>query len=198
VAQLHGRIEAIAEIDGVELRDDAVAVEFANARERRHVDFRVADAAAYAANAAADAADAATRGGADAAREKIILAMRADFEVLLRLAKQEKWTGESPADPDRLGPLWPLGKPDGWPEGDTAAPPVLRIDITVPPGMTPEQSKEFNLRVAKFYAALSGLDAAMGGHGLRILDEGSCEIVPATDEMPVRTSGPSRLVGTGA
>lgn len=115
-----------------------------------------------------------------------------DFQRLLALAASERWTDDTPVDPDRLGPLWPFGKPKGWSAFAERGRPsqVLQIDLVVPSGMSAAVSREFNHKVAAFYAALSGLHAAMGGTGLRILDEGSCESIPAEDEAPLERGSP--------
>ena len=42
-------------------------------------------------------------------------AIRQDFEDLVRAAKQNKWTDQSPVDQSCFRSMWPTGKPKGWP-----------------------------------------------------------------------------------
>lgn len=73
-----------------------------------------ADAAADA--HAADAAAAAAAHAADADADTVPM-IRQDYERLRDLAKQHRWMDKSPVDAALLGPLWPDGLPEGWPEG---------------------------------------------------------------------------------
>jgi len=42
--------------------------------------------------------------------------IRRDFDLLLRLASAYGWTDDTPVPPEVFGPLWPEGKPAGWPD----------------------------------------------------------------------------------
>jgi hypothetical protein len=142
----------------------------------------VAEAAAHAAHSAAAAASEAYA----AAYEFNLAAMWSDYDRLFALANEDVWTDESPVDPDWLGPLWPQGKPEGWPDDPNAAeqPAGLSLTIEVPDNWTDEQI------TAKVREVVDKLDTAyrqLGGRdGLRLL--------PPTDvTVPVEV-----LTGVGA
>ncbi len=42
--------------------------------------------------------------------------IRRDFDLLVRLASAYGWTDDTPVPPEVFGPLWPEGKPAGWPD----------------------------------------------------------------------------------
>lgn len=118
--------------------------------------------AAYAPTAAYYAAVAA---GALAAVR--IAATRADFELLQSLALIAEWSDESPVDPDLLGPLWPQGAPEGWPETPSCEDDIggLQVEFEVPDGTSDEEA----LRLMDGYLSrLNTLHRAIGGKGLRI------------------------------
>jgi len=154
----------------------------------------VAYAAAYAAADARSAAAAATaaRSVTDAyafayalteaayASSASDAAARRDFNLLHKLAQgaasadwgeRTPWTDETPVDPDLLGPLWPFGEPEGWPEearepraGDRR----IRIKLTAPPHVSDEESAA---AMAELVRRMDDLQRAMGGSGLIIDDE---------------------------
>lgn len=134
------------------------------------------------------------------AHARAIAAMRRDFDLLMYAAEQHQWTDDTPVPPEFFGPLWPDGEPEGWPGEDIAAdqPPVaLKLQIAVPRGMSEAESNEFNDRVVGFLAALSALDASMGGTGLQILDDASQEPVDEVSEEPIDENvGPAVEVGS--
>lgn len=106
-----------------------------------------ADAASWAAFIAADAADDAradflgTYTAADATRAyyaarqacfaahnwldstvpAINACMQSDYELLSRFSQDRGWTDSSPVDIALLGPLWPNGRPVGWPDEAVAS-----------------------------------------------------------------------------
>lgn len=150
-----------------------------------------AAAAAAAARAAARAADlAAVRAAVRAAD----IAMRRDYELLKTLAAREGWTGESPVDPDLLGPLWAEGEPEGWPEssaqknrsseaefsqGSVARVVKIRrkdmdiphVDFWIDPGDATSDD------IAELFIALSDLQRALGGEGLVFNKAGGKDLV---------------------
>lgn len=127
-----------------------------------------AAAAAADANAGAAAADAAyAAAGAARAYSFALAAIRPDFELLKSLAAFEGWTPESPVDPDLLGPLWPQGVPEGWPDTLSCEDDVsgLQVEFEVPDGTSDEEA----LRLMDGYLSrLNALHRAIGGKGLRI------------------------------
>ena len=54
--------------------------------------------------------------------ERVLQAMRRDFELLQGAAQREKWTDDTPVPMAFFGPLWPEGEPEGWPGGDHTEP----------------------------------------------------------------------------
>jgi len=60
----------------------------------------------------------------------------------------------------------------------------MKIEITVPAGLTGEASKAFNARVVEFLKALNTLHHASRGHGLRIIESASSEPEPKQDDPP--------------
>jgi hypothetical protein len=152
-----------------------------------------AASAAYAASAAdaADAADAAASAAAyayaaSASADAYAYAIHQDFELLRSLAKEQGWTDDTAVGTALLGPLWPDGKPEGWPdEPKPERPEHLKIELVTPAGLTGAESDDLNRRVAAFFAELSALHVAMGGTGLRLVEHNSQETVPEEDRLPV-------------
>lgn len=95
--------------------------------------------------------------------------------------------------------MWPEGAPEGWSieEATAPAPPSLKIEIQTPPGMDEQASKEFNQRVARLFAEMSALHVAMGGNGLRILDDASAAPVLDEDELPIGVGDPGCVEAGG-
>jgi hypothetical protein len=129
----------------------------------------------------------------------ISAAMRRDLALLLDLAKAEGWTDATGVDVDRLGPLWPDGPPEGWPaDGSEDEPrPVMKVQVTVPPGLTDAQRAQFEAKLADLFAAMSAYDAEMGGSGLRILDSGGFTESPVGDTADDSTPEPTTELAAG-
>lgn len=151
-----------------------------------------ADAAALAALAAVAprsaprAARAAARAAAhDAVSRK---AIRVDFDLLALAAAQEAWTDGTPVPPEFFGPLWPNGRPPGWPSDDepSSEGAELVCTIDVPEGMSDEEVLEL---VAGLAAKADAVHRAYGGHGLEI-EEGNVDIEREV-ECPVPAGGAS-------
>lgn len=117
-----------------------------------------ADAAADAATAADTAADAYTAYPA-------YPAMRRDFNRLLTLAREEKWTSDTPVDPDWLGPIGNIDEADSVPATRTPQPDdVLELTLRVPAAASDEEIK---LLVKQFVLSASKYHLAHGGSGLK-------------------------------
>lgn len=142
-----------------------------------------------------NAVDDAFRAIAIATTIGVTAAIRRDLDLLLHASKTENWTDDTPVPPEFFGPMWPDGPPEGWPEEEaaTSAPPTLKVEIQVPAGMDEQRSKEFNQRVARLFAEMSALHVAMGGNGLRIIDDASATPVPDDDELPIGVGDPDRV-----
>jgi len=41
--------------------------------------------------------------------------LRRDFDDLVKLSEWQRWTNDTPVPPEVFGPLWPEGRPEGWP-----------------------------------------------------------------------------------
>jgi hypothetical protein len=162
---------------------------------------RTAHAAAYAANDdvdAAAAAEAVADGVADEDTSTFIKAMWVDYDFLIATGNPARPKGSQhpnpddiPVDPDRLGPLWPDGEPEGWPAAERrrnelfdsrtrrkwklfqstifaehSLKPVPSIEIYIDPG---EAGRE---EVKAVLLALSDLHRAAGGLGLEFKRDG--------------------------
>lgn len=124
----------------------------------------------------------------------------ADFELLKELSQREKWDNETPVPPEVFGPMWPNGVSEGWPKlSDDGEQLYLKIELAVPQGMSEEESDEFNERTARFFAKLSAAHVAMGGTGLRIVEDASCAVEPILieDNEPVGAGSSSDKEGWG-
>jgi hypothetical protein len=109
-----------------------------------------------------------------------------DFLRLRELRMQERWSENSPVDPDWLGPLWTEGTKRGWSSQSVpvACTPAMQFEFIIPAGLDESARTEFRSRVAHFYASLSEAHVMMGGTGLRILDEAGATPRSSLDEAP--------------
>ncbi len=123
--------------------------------------------------------------------------IRQDYELLFAehgRSKDINWP------PQFFGPLWPDGAPVGWPadpppsEGEYA----LKAEIRTPPGLKKRESREFNQHVVALFAEMSALHVAMGGNGLRILDDASTAPEFVEDESPIDADEPEPATTGGA
>jgi hypothetical protein len=89
--------------------------------------------------------------------------IREDFEAIRAFASASDLTIEEPISPTVFGPLWPEGRPEGWPDPERAAGIVITFDI--PDDMTTADAVALAEELA---AALCALDLAGGGHGVAI------------------------------
>jgi hypothetical protein len=94
--------------------------------------------------------------------------IRSDIESLAALARQNKWTDESPVDVALLGPLWPPGAEPPWakqpPNGTDVA--GLQVTYTIPDDMSDDEAIAY---INKHLAAMSDLHRAISGTGLRVI-----------------------------
>lgn len=133
----------------------------------RSVSFRLGHLGA--AKAAVDAASAVDV----AAGESIAAAMRSDLLTLAARSVAERWSDETPVDPNLCGPLWPDGEPEGWPKAksesseemasssslDTLSPPVFLLAWN--PDIVSDED------YAAVVTALGDLVRAEGGLGIQ-------------------------------
>ncbi len=119
------------------------------------------------------------------AARTLVPEIRRDLNLIVSYAAIEKWNDYTPVAPDFFGPLWPEGAPKGWPEEELIEPQAIKVQFSVPRGMSDEESREYNSRVKNVLVALSALDASMGGTGLQILDDESSEPVIVEEEQPL-------------
>jgi hypothetical protein len=133
--------------------------------------------------AAQEAANAALNAVPGHDGDAFIDAMWTDFE-LVKMAS-EAWTDAHVFPPEYFGPLWregpPRGRLDEQGQGQAMA---IKVQIAVPSGQTEAETIDFENRVARFFAALSGVDVSMGGTGLRFMDDCSSESVESELEAP--------------
>jgi hypothetical protein len=123
-------------------------------------------------------------------------AERRDFNLLAALQSAAEgagtpWGDETGVDPDLLGPLWPFGEPEGWPiqPADDEPEPVMKLEVALPTGMSEAEQKTFDAKVVELLTEMSRMHAAMGGTGLRVLDERSCEPIPEESPVEEHASG---------
>lgn len=145
----------------------------------------VAQSASYAALAAADAADADT---------STIAAMRDDYERLLAISEEKRWTDTSPVDVVLLGPLWSLGTEPDWAKSlssestSTRDPGKLILKFNIPALQnTPMNRAALVAQLKESILAANALHIAHGGSGLRIDDVKAWATVGAT--MPAQGGG---------
>jgi hypothetical protein len=85
--------------------------------------------------------------------------IRGDFELLLELAKAEKWDDATPVGPEVFGPMWPDGAPEGWPQP--------QYSVYIDPGDADDEE------LVELFEALAELDRAAGGVGVQFVDDDS-------------------------
>lgn len=115
---------------------------------------RVAYAAANAARAAAFAHPLATFDAVSEATSSrlSISPILNDFQAVRNLSQAENWTDDTPVPPCVFGPLWPDGRPEGWPADE---PPVA------PAETTPKQHRLVISATAKSGVSADALGAKM-------------------------------------
>ena len=63
-----------------------------------------------------------------------LLSVRADFDVLVNLAKKHNWTDDTEVSQDVFGPMWPEGLTPDWAQESTVSPvPQNAPDPPAPP-----------------------------------------------------------------
>ncbi len=94
--------------------------------------------------------------------------IRHDFDLLARLASAYDWTDDTPVPPEVFGPLWPEGKPTGWPD-DPELP--KRTDIA-PEVVASERATETMIEdeVVNLFLAMNRFHIARTGHPLTVED----------------------------
>ncbi len=90
--------------------------------------------------------------------------IRRDFDHIVKLAKQQTWTDDSPVPPSVFGPLWPDGPPEGWPMLERVVTEIV-FEFDAPDDLITVDAVEFAKEVA---AAICVLDLTGSGHGLAI------------------------------
>lgn len=134
-----------------------------------------ANSAAYAAADAGDnsrplrtffAMNYAARAAQGSAR--LFAVCRRDFDLLTRLASTYGWTDDTPVPPEVFGPLWPEGKPAGWPD-DPELP--KRTDIALE-AVASERATETMIEdeVVNLFLAMNRFHIARTGHPLTVED----------------------------
>jgi hypothetical protein len=121
----------------------------------------VSNAAAFAAaNAAANAANVANVAA-------FAYAARADYDLLLELAKRLHWTDASPVDVGLLGPLWPVGMEPEWAKVPKKPddPAGFTIEFEFPDDVDDDKAEQL---ILEYFKHLNEFNRAIGGSGLRI------------------------------
>ena len=94
--------------------------------------------------------------------------MRRDYELLKAMAEREGWTDESPVDVALLGPLWPEGEPEGWPEDakeERAGDSVLAITLELPEDADDDA---IETAVLELVDRIDDMHRAEGGRGVLV------------------------------
>jgi hypothetical protein len=144
------------------------------------------DAAVFAAQVATDAVGVVNDARITSAVAVIQQAMRLDLELLKALAKQHNWTDNSPVDIALLGPLWPNGAPEAWPNtehSETLGDRSYILEFATPAGVPDD---EIAKSISEVVRLLDRLNRAKGGTGIRVDDE-----INAFDELAVDTPQPT-------
>lgn len=159
-ADVHAHADAVVGISHAAAHSDA-AKPASYASYAAYDVFYNATNAAYAAATAADAVRA-------AARAIAIHAMWFDLDLLTELAKMNAWTDDSPVDPDLCGPIWPFGKPKGWPEQTEDAKAIggLKVTIELSDEVSDDEAERL---ITEYVDRLDDLHRALGGKGLRLI-----------------------------
>ncbi len=92
-----------------------------------------------------------------------------DYDLLRLLAEREEWTDDTPVDVAILGPLWPWGEPEGWPEEakeERGNDEVLEIEFEFPEGAS---EAEVLAAARDVWERVNALHRSVGGKGV-VLD----------------------------
>lgn len=94
--------------------------------------------------------------------------IRRDFDLLARLALAYDCTDDTPVPPEVFGPLWPEGKPAGWPD-DPEMP--KRADLALE-AVASERATETMIEdeVVNLFLAMNRFHIARTGHPLTVED----------------------------
>jgi len=103
--------------------------------------------------------------GSDGVARSLI---RRDFDHLARLASAYGWTDNTPVPPEVFGPLWPEGKPAGWPD-DPELPKRTDVALEV---VSSERVSETMIEdeVVNLFLAMNRFHIARTGHPLTVED----------------------------
>lgn len=94
--------------------------------------------------------------------------IRRDFDHLARLAYAYDWTDDTPVPPEVFGPLWPEGKPAGWPD-DPQLP--RRTDIALEMVAAERATEEMiEDEVVNLFLAMNRFHIARTGQPLTVED----------------------------
>lgn len=101
----------------------------------------------------------------------------ADLVLLRELSASERWTDATPVPVDLLGPLWPNGLPDWWPDEPVGGvTPLLHLEFTVPSEMSKRSADRL---IGEILQRANELHHALGGTGLTISGAEVHECEPA-------------------
>lgn len=174
----YNRTDARAAAEAARAASEASEAAYADAAAHAAARYDTYARAAAAARTAAARAVRAARAAAH--HDKNSVNARQDYELLRMLARgvpgrpgnnPTPWTDETPVNPDLLGPLWPFGEPEGWPEEakePRAGDQRLQIRLVAPPNAS---DKDIADAMAELVRRMDNLHRAMGGSGLVIDDE---------------------------
>lgn len=136
----------------------------------RSAGYTAADAAAAAVVLIGKSPPARMEGAADTALSAVKQAeplILADFETLVRLARDNNWTNDTPVPQNVFGPMWPSGVPDWWPikEPQSSSDDGIVLEIEIPEDM---DDADIAAHITMLVEDANRLHRALGGHGLKI------------------------------
>lgn len=153
---------------GIARADVAACAARAAARANDAAEAAAPNAAFDAAFDAASAAVSAARAAAPGIFEVVIAGIRRDFDSILRVAEDQRWTDETHVPANFFGPMWPHGEPPGWPERNVMVAPhhgagsaVIPVTVLISPGAATKYE------IGELLAEISILYRMMGGSGIQ-------------------------------
>lgn len=96
------------------------------------------------------------------------IAVSRDLEHLVRLSKLNTWMDETPVPPEVFGPLWPEGRPAGWPvDPDAPKQSDIALEVFKQDGLDERIAED---DVVNLFNAMNRFHIARGGQPLSLED----------------------------
>jgi hypothetical protein len=101
--------------------------------------------------------------GVPSSEEFVRQRIRADFDWLLTVCRDQGYTDATPVPPGAFGPMWPDGPPPGWPGEESDGEIVMELEV--PEGLSDEEVARLASEAARHADAIY---RAGGGRGLKV------------------------------